>query len=226
MNSAQRSGCGALTLLIVTGILPGLYPSLLLSSYRTVDSLKGKLRSVKSGYWLSRGLVALQFTISIFVFICAIVIDNQISMFLDSDLGYDKSYVLTVSSAPRIFTQQGISQMDVAKNEFSTLPQVESVSLSWEIPNGNNRGGINLYPEGGDKTKSVNMQLLLTDENYEDVYKIGMVEGDFMNAEGGRWRYNDIVINQSGAKALNANVGSRLKFFSNRHHDVYREGAL
>ncbi len=35
-------------LLIVTGLLPGFYPSLLLSSYRTVDSLKGKLRSCKT----------------------------------------------------------------------------------------------------------------------------------------------------------------------------------
>ena len=201
----------SVAVLVAVGILPGLYPSLLLSSYRTVDSLKGKLRSVKSGSWLSRALVTLQFTISIFVFICAIVINNQVSMFLNSDLGYDKSYILTVSSVPRTFNPQGLNQMESAKIEFGRLPQVESVSLSWEIPNGNNRGGINLYPEGGDKTKFVNMQLLLTDENYEDVYKIDMVDGAFMADEGAPWRFNDIVINKEGAKALNVNVGDRLK---------------
>jgi putative ABC transport system permease protein len=201
----------AFALLIVTGILPGLYPSVLLSSYRTVDSLKGKLRSVKSGNWFSRGLVTLQFTISIFVFICAIVINNQVSMFLNSYLGYDKSYVLTVSSVPRTFNEQGMNQMDAAKTEFRALSQVESVSLSWEVPNGNNRGGINLYPEGGDKTKVVNMQTLLTDEDYEDVYKVDMVEGTFMAHDGDRWRRNDIVIDETAAKALDVHAGDRVK---------------
>jgi putative ABC transport system permease protein len=202
----------SVTGIIIVGILPGLYPSLLLSSYRTVDSLKGKLRSGKSGNWLSRGLVTLQFTISIFVFICAIVINNQVSMFLTADLGYDKSYLLTVSSVPRIFNEQGMNQMDAAKNEFSRVPQVEAVSLSWEVPNGNNSGSVDLYPEGGDKAAAVRMQLLQTDEDYEDVYKLDMVDGAFMHAEGQRWKLNDIVISEAGAKALKAGVGDRLKW--------------
>ena len=197
--------------LVITGVLPGLYPSLLLSAHKTVDSLKGKLKSARSSGWLSRGLVAVQFTISIFVFICAIVINNQMSLFLTSDLGYDKSYVLTVSSAPRIYTQQGFNQMSAAKNELLAMPQVEHVSLSWEIPNGNNRGDINLYPEGGDKAKAVSMRYFLTDEDYADVYKLGIVEGNFMARENEQWRYNDIVINESGAKALGIGVGDRVK---------------
>ncbi|MEI9920323.1 MAG: ABC transporter permease [Bacteroidota bacterium] len=193
------------------GILPGLYPALLLSSYRTVDSLKGKLRSVSTGSWLSRGLVTLQFTISIFVFICAIVINDQVSLFLNSDLGYDKSYLLTVSSVPRIFNQQGLNQMDAAKQEFKQLPQVESVSLSWEIPNGNNSGSISLYPEGGEKANAVSVLQLQTDEDYASVYKLKLIDGDFFVHEGEQWKRDDIVINESAAKALHVGVGDRVK---------------
>lgn len=192
---------------IGVGILPGLYPALLLSSYKAVDSLKGKLRTATSGGLLSRGLVTIQFTISIFVFICAIVINRQITMFLNSDLGYDKSYVMTVSSAPRIYTHDGMNQMSAAKNEFMRLPEVESVSLSWEIPNGNNRGNVSLYPEGGDHQKSIDMRYFLADENYANVYKMEVIDGTFYD----NWRYNDIVINEAGAKALGVGVGDRLK---------------
>jgi putative ABC transport system permease protein len=193
-------------LLIVTGLLPGLYPSLLLSSYRTVDSLKGKLRSVKQGGMLSRGLVTLQFTISIFVFICAIAINNQVSLFIDGDLGYNKSYLLTVSSVPRNWSKEGINQMLAMKNELGQAPEIEALSLSYEIPNGNNSGGLNLYPVGGDRTKAINMIMLSTDEDYEDVYQIKMVDGEFM---GHDWKYNDIAINESASKALGLGVGDQ-----------------
>lgn len=199
------------SLLIAAGLIPGLYPSFLLSSYRTVDSLKGKLISIKQGSWLSRGLVTIQFVISIFVFICAIVINKQISLFMEGDLGYNKSYVLTVSSVPRIFSPEGFNQVEAAKKEIARLPQVESGALSWEIPNGNNWGSVSLYPEGGDKSKAVSMRQLLTDEDYEKVYQIGMVEGTFFFEEGSQWQFNDMVINESGAKALGISVGARVK---------------
>jgi putative ABC transport system permease protein len=197
--------------IVTTGLLPGLYPSLLLSSYNTVDSLKGKLRSAKQSSWLSRGLVTLQFTISIFVFICALVINKQVSMFLTSDLGYDKSYILTVSSTPRIYTQQGFNQIAAAKSEFLRLPKVESVSLSWEIPNGNNRGDLPLYVEGTEKSKAITIRYFLTDEDYDDVYKLMLVDGVFMTAEGETWKPGDIVINESAAKTLGVGVGDRIK---------------
>jgi putative ABC transport system permease protein len=198
------------SLIIATGILPGLYPSLLLSSYKTVDSLKGKLKSVRSGSWLSRGLVTVQFTITIFVFICAIVINNQITMFMDSDLGYDKSYILTTSSVPRIYTPEGLNQMEAAKNEFRRLPEIENLSLSYEIPNGNNSGSINLYPEGGDKTKAVPMQYYRADEDFADVFRIGITEGTFIPPKG-EWKLHDIVITEAAATALERGVGDRVK---------------
>lgn len=199
------------SILIGIGILPGLYPALLLSSYKPVDSLKGKLRFAGSGSWLSRGLVSVQFTISIFVFICAIAINNQISLFLNGDLGYDKSFLLTVSSPPRISTPQGLSQMESAKNEFRRVTQVDNVSFSWEIPNGNNRGDLNLYPEGGDKSKAVGTRYFLSDEDFEDVYKIGLIAGKFLGDESDPWKYNDVVINETASKALNVGVGDRIK---------------
>jgi putative ABC transport system permease protein len=199
------------SLLIVAGLLPGLYPSLLLSSYKTVDSLKGKLRSAKSGNWLSRGLITMQFTISIFVFICAIVVSKQVSLFLNGDLGYDKSYLLTVSSVPRNWTPEGMDQMQAAKNEFMSVPQVEYVSLSYEIPNGNNSGGINLYPVGGDKAQAVSMTFLQTDEDYQKVYDFDLIAGSFITGEGERWKYNNIAISESGAKALGIGVGDKLR---------------
>jgi putative ABC transport system permease protein len=194
--------------LLVIGFLAGSYPSFLLSAYRTIDSLKGKLRSSSNNSILSRGLVTTQFTISIVVFICSIVISRQIALFLESDLGYDKSYVITVSSAPRIWSEAGVNTMMAAKQEFLSVPQVQSATVSWGVPNGNAVSqDFNFRKPGTAREKALLVNCLSTDEDYANVFKIDVLQGTFF---GGTWHPNDLVLNQSAATALGVEAGDKV----------------
>jgi putative ABC transport system permease protein len=82
----------------VIGIFAGCYPSIYLSGTKTIESLKGKFKSVKGTIRFSRGLVTVQFLIAVFIFISALIMSKQVSYFLNKDLGYDKSFVLLVTS--------------------------------------------------------------------------------------------------------------------------------
>lgn len=196
--------------LLLIGSLAGAYPSFLLSAYRAIESLKGKLRSGSRNI-LSKGLITTQFTISTFVFICAIVISRQISLFLATDLGYDKSYIITVSSTPRIWSEQGLNTMEAAKREFLTVPQVQSATVSWGVPNGNAVSqNFNLRVPGTDRSTAVNVSCLATDDDYLDVFKIELLEGTFFRKNGGTWTSNDLVLNQTAAKALGVGLGDKL----------------
>jgi putative ABC transport system permease protein len=196
---------------LLIGFAAGSYPSFLLSAYKTIDSLKGKLRTGTNKSVLSKGLITTQFTISIFVFICSIVVSRQISLFLESDLGYDKSYIITVSSVPRVWSEEGVNSTLAATQEFLDVPQVQDATLSWGVPNGNAvRQEFKVYPTGTEKEKAHLVGFVSTDEHFLDVYKMQLLEGNFFNRDGGTWNPDDVVLNETASKALGVGVGDKV----------------
>jgi len=55
---------GLIGLALSTGIVAGLYPALLLSSFRPVEAMKGRMKLTSKGGWFRKGLVTFQFAIS------------------------------------------------------------------------------------------------------------------------------------------------------------------
>jgi len=191
-----------LVLILVVGGLAGGYPALHLSGYSSVDSLKGKGKSVRDGALFRRSLVTVQFTIAIFVFVGAVIVSRQIAYFFNTDLGFKKEAVLTVPSLPRTWTIEGVTRMQAARDQFARLPGIQSASLSYEIPNGNVGNSGNLYPEGRDSTQAISVKLMTTDENYAQTYQIDMRAGRYFHYGQGRYDSTHMVINEAAAKVL------------------------
>jgi putative ABC transport system permease protein len=200
-----------LAITLTVGLLAGAYPAFLLSSYNAVESLRNKASSLKAGGGLSRSLVAFQFMLAIGVFAFSIVITRQVAFFLQKDLGYDKDYVLTISSVPRRWSEEGVRTMEAARREFLTLPMVKNISLSWEIPAGNYGNQVQAYRQGVDEDKAVDMPLLMTDEHFASTYGIPMKEGVFLEDAQHAWHLGDMVINESAGKALGVAVGDKVR---------------
>ena len=191
-----------LVLILVVGGLAGGYPALYLSAYSSVDSLKGKARSVREGQWFRRGLVMVQFAIAISVFVGAVIVSRQIAWFFNSDLGFTKEAVLTVSSLPRTWSKEGVSRMEAARDQFARLPGVQSASLSFEIPNGNVGNTGKLYQQGQDSTQAVGVTIMTTDEQFAQTYQFGLLSGQFFHAGQGSYDSTSLVINEAASKAL------------------------
>jgi putative ABC transport system permease protein len=198
---------------VLTGILAGLYPAWVLSSLKAVDSLKGKLKTAGEKVWLRKSLVGFQFSIALIVLIATAVVAKQVDHFFNSNLGYNKEYVVA-SQVPRDWSREGIQKMKTIRNELATLPQVENVSISYEIPNGMNGGDPNVYRAGTDSAQAVNMQSLITDERYLQVYDIKMQSGEFFdNREQDSAK---VVLSEKAAVALgftnpSAAIGQQLR---------------
>ncbi|HYE56424.1 MAG TPA: FtsX-like permease family protein, partial [Chitinophagaceae bacterium] len=187
--------------IVVIGVLAGIYPAFVLSSFKTVESLKGKLASVKENVLLRKSLVGFQFSIATIVFVGAIIISRQVKLFFSDDLGYDKDYVVSVL-VPRNWTPEGVKRMDGIRDRLATAPQVKSISLSYEVPNGNNGGVFAVYRYGGDSTAAVQAQSVLSDEYYAQVYGIPVLAGEFFGPPGNVTDSSKVVINEKMATAL------------------------
>lgn len=199
---------------LLIGAMAGLYPAFILSLQPSVDSLKGKLKTIKEKVVFRRSLIALQFTTAIVVFVGAVIIDKQIAFSFNSGLGYDKEQVIT-AAVPRDWTVAGVQHMEMVRNEIATLPAIAAASLSFEIPDGRNGGGGKLYKEAADSSQAVNATGLTTDNQYTAAYGMKMVAGQYLDTDS-----TAIVINETAVKALGwkdaySAVGQPIKIMGN-----------
>ena len=184
--------------IVVVGCIAGIYPAFVLSSLRSVDTLKGKL-SVKENVFMRKSLVGFQFAIAAVAFVGAIIISQQVQLFLNGDLGYNKDYILT-AQLPRDWTKTGVEKMEVIRNRFTELPAIGDASLSFEIMDGNNSGAAAIYPFGTDSSKAETVQALTTDENYLRVYSVPLKAGSFF--AGNASDSGTLVMNEAAVRAL------------------------
>lgn len=206
-----------MVLVLLVGSLAGLYPAFVLSSLKSVDSLKGKLRSIRDKIWLRKSLAGFQFIIAAVVMIGAFIVSQQVNYFFSRSLGYDKDYVVS-SQAPRNWTPAGVRHMETIRDEFAKMPGVANVSLSYEIPNGMNGGQPPVYRYGGDSTRAIAMNSLFTDEYYPETYKIPVIAGSFYSTKGS-FDSSQVVLNETAVQALGYNnpeeaVGQKLRISS------------
>lgn len=188
-----------LLMVVVVGVLAGAYPAFVLSAVSTLHSLRGKLKTVKENVLLRKSLVGFQFAMALVVLVAATVVTQQVGYFFSRNLGYNKEYIVT-AQVPRDWSVTGVQKMETVRNEFARMPEVSSVSLSYEIPNGNNGGDQPLFKLGSDSTKAIRTQVLLTDEHYLDTYQIPLKAGEFFDNRN--FDSAKLVINENAALAL------------------------
>lgn len=87
---------GLVGITLLTGLLAGSYPALILSSFKPATVLKSSLYTNVSGAGFRNGLVIFQFALSVVMIFCALVMWKQTDFLLKKDLGYDKYHVINV----------------------------------------------------------------------------------------------------------------------------------
>ena len=186
---------------LLVGVIAGIYPALVLSALKSIESLKGKLASVKENVLFRKTLVAFQFATAAIVIIGAVIISQQISLFFNGDLGYKKDYVV-YAQLPRDWSPQGVQKMESIRYQLSQMPQVSSIALSFEIPDGHNGGNYILYKLGSNPSQVISTTGLVADNQYAATYNIPLKAGTFFKPVYNAADSTQLVINETQAKAL------------------------
>jgi len=192
-------------LLGATIILAGSYPSVVLSAFKPVVTLKGKMSRSAGGVTVRKVFTILQFSISVGLIVCGIIIDRQLYYFRHVDTGIDRNNVVMIP------INHSIGQnYPSLKQEVAMLPGVSGVGTSHYKM----FGGYDMYFING-KTKA--------DKNVGLAYLV--VDADFLKTMGVRWqheplpgidfsKHHNILINQVAAEQLHLPqnpVGSHLE---------------
>ena len=119
-------------IILIIGLLAGIYPALLLSSFSPIESLKGKLRVGKNGAFFRKALVVFQFSISVLLIIGITIIGSQMNYVRNAELGFNKEQSVVV----KIDNSDFYTGRMLFKNMIQNNPAVNSVSLMSGEPGG------------------------------------------------------------------------------------------
>ena len=115
---------------ILIALLAGSYPSMILSSFRPIQTLKGTFtKTGTSGISVRKILVVFQFAISVALILGTIIVQSQLKFMQSEKLGLDKDHVVLIPG-----------NADLSKNlaafaqDLKNISGVQDVALTWRSP--------------------------------------------------------------------------------------------
>lgn len=188
---------GVLAVILLAGLLSGIYPAIVLSSYRSVDVLKGTLKAGRKGGGFRHTLVVFQFVISIFLLIGTLVIYSQIRFMQTRNIGYDKENLVQINMRGDIRQKYPAFKQELLKN-----PHILKVASARSQPTyGVTFSNSRWRWDGKNPEKDVLFRVTYVDEDYISTFGIELLEGRSFSREFVS-DSNAIIINQTAARAM------------------------
>ena len=200
-------------LFLLTILIAGSYPSLVLSAFKPIVTLQGKMSKQTGGNLVRKVFTTLQFSIAVVLIICGAIIYNQLSFLRQVDTGVDRGNVISIP----IYTTMG-NHYQAFKKDIQNLAGVKEVAAArYDLYQ-----GYDVFSSfGEDKTKDITLKMLNVDQHFISLmdiqWKIPPVSSNAVYLK------NKVIINETLLKKLNLKgnpIGQKIGAGSNNPAEI------
>jgi putative ABC transport system permease protein len=179
------------------GLLSGLYPSIALSSFRTVNILKGQFKTGTTGVWLRKGLVVIQYAITIVLIAGILVVQLQLRFIREKDLGFNKDNLLVMKTNGDIQVVRGFEGF---ASSLRSNPLVTGIARSNSMLTGGLSNSVALAEDASGKKVNATVYSLRVDHDYLNVYGMKLVAGRNFALENGSDSVRGFIVNEAATR--------------------------
>ncbi|MEJ1241242.1 ABC transporter permease [Chryseolinea sp. T2] len=187
---------GCIVVTVITALLSGLYPAFYLSAFNPTVIFRGNLRTSNRSLVVRKGLVVLQFSLSIIFVISVMVVYNQMSLIQNGNMGYAREGVVYFEMDDQIKTHQqafldGLRKVDGVK---------EASAIWWGFL-GQRNSTSDIVWTGKEASVETLMQYRRVDDRLLEVLNIELADGkSFSNEEVAT--HGGIIFNSAAIEAM------------------------
>lgn len=156
------------------GLLSGIYPSIVLSSFKTVNVLKGQFTSGTTGVWLRKSLVVFQYSITIVLIVSILVTQMQLRFIRQKDLGYNEENLLILSVNGSREVTRGYQAF---KNALLTNPAITGMATSSSMIAGGLGNSIATIEDASGKRINGTIFMNGVDADYLETFGMKLISG-------------------------------------------------
>jgi len=186
-----------LSIIIIVGIFGGSYPAFFLSRFSPVTVLKGEITQGSAGSLFRKILVVVQFTVSVIMIICTLVVFRQLNYLKNMDQGFDQQNVVGLQLNGAMARKYPVLKQVLLENQ--NVKYVTSTNTS--VGEGSGKVIFQVETDQGMSNRGINFAVV--DHDFIETLGIKMVKGRDFQQDMPSDTLAGVVVNEAFVKRMN-----------------------